>query len=161
MLADEFPDIGHTAPTSDIGVHVTLHLGVEDVDSVIERAVAAGARLERPAADYEYGRNGGIRDPFGHRWIISAEPSTEPSSEPVTPALRHGDIGYVSLWVPDVERAARFFSSVLGWSYARRVDLRVAGSKAFRCITGFGENRSDRPCSAASLWRTSKPRSPG
>jgi len=29
--------------------------------------------------------------------------------------LRHGDIGYVSLWVGDVERAAGFFSSVLGW----------------------------------------------
>ncbi len=32
-------------------------------------------------------------------------------------ALRSGDIGYVSLWVQDVERAARFFSSVLGWRY--------------------------------------------
>ncbi len=120
MLADEFPDIGHTAPTNDVGVHVTLHLGVEDVDSVIDRAVAAGAHLERPAADYEYGRNGGIRDPFGHRWIISSEPSSERSSEQTSPAtLRHGDIGYVSLWVPDVERAARFFGEVLGWSYAR------------------------------------------
>jgi uncharacterized glyoxalase superfamily protein PhnB len=123
MLADEFPDIGHTAPTADIGVHVTLHLGVGDVDSVIERAVAAGAHLERPAADYEYGRNGGIRDPFGHRWIISAEPSGEPTAEPTaqpeTRSLRHGDVGYVSLWVPDVERADRFFSSVLGWTYSQ------------------------------------------
>lgn len=31
---------------------------------------------------------------------------------------RHGDIGYVSLWVPDIERAAAFFSTVLGWNYA-------------------------------------------
>jgi predicted enzyme related to lactoylglutathione lyase len=30
--------------------------------------------------------------------------------------IRHGDIGYVSLWVPDVARAAAFFSAVLGWS---------------------------------------------
>jgi predicted enzyme related to lactoylglutathione lyase len=29
-----------------------------------------------------------------------------------------GDVGYVSLWVPDVERAAAFFAAVLGWSYA-------------------------------------------
>ena len=28
---------------------------------------------------------------------------------------RHGDLGYASLWVPDVERAAAFFSAVLGW----------------------------------------------
>jgi predicted enzyme related to lactoylglutathione lyase len=31
--------------------------------------------------------------------------------------FRHGDIGYVSLWLPDVERAATFFSAVLGWRY--------------------------------------------
>ena len=31
--------------------------------------------------------------------------------------IRQGDIGYVSLWVPDVDRAAAFFATVLGWSY--------------------------------------------
>ena len=31
--------------------------------------------------------------------------------------MRQGDVGYVSLWVPDAERAATFFSAVLGWSY--------------------------------------------
>jgi predicted enzyme related to lactoylglutathione lyase len=31
--------------------------------------------------------------------------------------IRHGDVGYVSLWVPDSDRAAAFFSRVLGWSY--------------------------------------------
>ena len=31
---------------------------------------------------------------------------------------RHGDIAYVSLWTPDVERAAAFFAAVLGWRYA-------------------------------------------
>lgn len=30
---------------------------------------------------------------------------------------RHGDIGYVSLWVPDVQAAATFFAAVLGWRY--------------------------------------------
>jgi predicted enzyme related to lactoylglutathione lyase len=28
-----------------------------------------------------------------------------------------GDLGYASLWVPDVQRAAAFFAHVLGWSY--------------------------------------------
>ncbi len=117
MLADEHPEIGHTAPTEDLGVHVTLHLSVEDVDAVIDRAVSAGAHLERPPGDHEYGRNGAIRDPFGHRWIISAEPSDLPEAEPEVPAVRQGDIAYASLWVPDVRRAAEFFSSVLGWRY--------------------------------------------
>ena len=39
-------------------------------------------------------------------------------ADPNEPGLRHGDIGYVSLWLPDVEKAATFFSSVLGWRYA-------------------------------------------
>lgn len=38
----------------------------------------------------------------------------EPSS---AAGFRHGDIGYASLWVPDVERAATFFAAVLGWQY--------------------------------------------
>jgi predicted enzyme related to lactoylglutathione lyase len=32
--------------------------------------------------------------------------------------MHQGDIGYVSLWVPDVGRAATFFASVLGWTFA-------------------------------------------
>jgi uncharacterized glyoxalase superfamily protein PhnB len=110
MLSEEHTEIGVSAPLRGQGVPVSIHLAVEDVDAVIGRAVAGGARLERPAADYEYGRNGVIRDPFGHRWLISAEP--------VTAGLRHGDIGYVSLWVPDLDRAVTFFSTVLGWQFA-------------------------------------------
>src|ERR1700722_14129319 len=32
--------------------------------------------------------------------------------------IQHGDIGYVSVWVPDPARAADFYRHVLGWSYA-------------------------------------------
>ncbi len=32
--------------------------------------------------------------------------------------MQPGDIGYVSLWVPDVARAEAFFGSVLGWTFA-------------------------------------------
>jgi uncharacterized glyoxalase superfamily protein PhnB len=80
MLADEFPEIGHSAPSPGLGVPVTLHLSVLDVDSVIERAVTAGADLESPARDYEYGRNATIRDPFGHRWIVSGQRSATSDS---------------------------------------------------------------------------------
>jgi predicted enzyme related to lactoylglutathione lyase len=31
--------------------------------------------------------------------------------------MRTGDVGYVSLWVPDVVRAEAFFGAVLGWSF--------------------------------------------
>jgi predicted enzyme related to lactoylglutathione lyase len=109
MLADEDPAIGVEAPVPGRGAQVTISLSVADVDATLGRAVSAGADLERPAADYPYGRNAVLRDPFGHRWLISG-----PS---LTLGPRHGDIGYVSLWVPDVGKAATFFSDVLGWRY--------------------------------------------
>jgi uncharacterized glyoxalase superfamily protein PhnB len=109
MLSEQHPEIGVVAPAPGEGVAVTLHLAVTDVDVIIDRTVSAGATLERPAADYDYGRNGVIRDPFGHRWMLSGPARAT--------GLRHGDIGYVSLWVHDVAQAATFFSAVLGWRY--------------------------------------------
>lgn len=110
MLAEENPTMGIEAPAVGRGVAVTIYLSVADVDVTIGRAVSAGADLERPPADYPYGRNGVVRDPFGHRWLISGPP--------LDVGPRHGDVGYVSLWVPDVQRAASFFSDLLGWRYA-------------------------------------------
>lgn len=115
MLADEHPELGVVAPSPGQGATVTLHLTVSDVDALTARAVAAGATLERPPADHPYGRNAVVRDPFGHRWLVTSEPA--PTEHAPGPALRPGDIAYVSLWVPDVERAEVFFSTVLGWAY--------------------------------------------
>jgi predicted enzyme related to lactoylglutathione lyase len=118
FLSEEHPEIGVAAPEPGAGASVTLHLEVPDVDAAIRRAVAAGARLD------PHGRNGVIRDPFGHRWMISG-----PQAQP---GLRHGDIGYASLWVPDADRAAAFFSAVLGWQYA------PAGGGGSRQVEGLG-----------------------
>ncbi|MBS1512241.1 MAG: VOC family protein [Bacteroidetes bacterium] len=50
---------------------VTIALFVEDVHAVMAAALAAGATLIIPAEDHFYGlRQGNIRDPFGHDWII-------------------------------------------------------------------------------------------
>jgi PhnB protein len=39
---------------------------------MVERAVAAGAKLERPVQNQFYGdRSGVIEDPSGHRWVIA------------------------------------------------------------------------------------------
>ncbi len=121
-LADESPENNHRAPRPGDGATVSLTAAVDDVDGTVIRAVGAGATLERPPADNPYGRNAVIRDPYGHRWILSAQSAAIES-------IRQGDIGYVSLWVPDVDRAATFFASVLGWTYrpgvtagARQVD---------------------------------------
>ncbi|MEP7141394.1 MAG: hypothetical protein ABI707_00930 [Ferruginibacter sp.] len=42
-----------------------------DVDAVMDQAIAAGAIETSPAQDYDYGyRQGKIKDPFGHYWLI-------------------------------------------------------------------------------------------
>jgi PhnB protein len=72
MLADEMPEMGWSSPAAIGGTPVSLHLYVDDVDAVVERALAAGATLSRPVADQFYGdRLGTVIDPFGHVWSIS------------------------------------------------------------------------------------------
>lgn len=62
---------GMLTPEFAKGVTTIIGLFVADVDAFINRAVAAGATLVSPPQDYDYGyRQGDIRDPFGHVWII-------------------------------------------------------------------------------------------
>ncbi|MBQ5945891.1 VOC family protein [Massilia sp. ST3] len=71
MLADEYPEYGIRGPHGLGGTPVTIHLHVDNADAVVERALAAGASLERKVQDEFYGERGGVvRDPFGHRWNI-------------------------------------------------------------------------------------------
>ena len=71
MLADEFPEFGVKGPEAIGGTPVTVQLQVDNADAAIDRALKAGATLERPVQDQFYGeRMGTIRDPFGHRWSI-------------------------------------------------------------------------------------------
>lgn len=59
--------------------------------------------------------------------------------------IREGDIGYVSLWVPDAERATAFFSRVLGWSYAARAERQshqVVGRALHHGVHGGHERSS-------------------
>jgi len=71
MLADEHPEYGVRSPRAFGGSPVSLHLYVEDVDAVVARAVAAGAKVVHPVADKFYGdRSGRVEDPFGHVWDI-------------------------------------------------------------------------------------------
>ena len=72
MLADEFPEMNFRSPRSVGGTPVNIHLYVPDADKVAKKAVAAGAKMLRPAADQFYGdRSGSLEDPFGHVWHIA------------------------------------------------------------------------------------------
>ncbi|MGQ0657901.1 MAG: VOC family protein [Chromatiales bacterium] len=72
MLADEFPDRGSFGPKSLKGSPVTIHLQVEDVDSFVARAVAAGGKITMPLEDMFWGdRYCKLEDPFGHHWSVA------------------------------------------------------------------------------------------
>jgi predicted enzyme related to lactoylglutathione lyase len=109
-LADEFPEMGLKAPAPQ-SVSVSLMLAVPDTDAALSRAHGRGAQVQRPPYENYGSRTAVIIDPFGHRWML-----TGPLTGAVAP-IAHGDIGYVSVWTPDAERAAIFYGHVLGWTF--------------------------------------------
>jgi PhnB protein len=72
MLADEYPDMGYQGPETIGGSPVSLMIYLEDVDTVFNRAVDAGAIVKEAPQDKFYGdRIGTVIDPFGHRWHLA------------------------------------------------------------------------------------------
>jgi PhnB protein len=72
MLADEYPDWGALSPVTIGGSPVSIHLYVDDVDDVVNRAVRCGATVLRQAKDEFFGdRVATLVDPFGHRWQLA------------------------------------------------------------------------------------------
>jgi PhnB protein len=72
MLADEHPEVGALSPQTVGGSSNSLHLYVDNMDAVIEKAVSAGAKVTRPAKDEFYGdRIGTFTDPFGQIWSVA------------------------------------------------------------------------------------------
>ena len=65
LKATQFSPERHSGTTTLIG------LFVPDVDDFISKAVQAGAELVSSVQSYDYGyRQGEIKDPFGHIWMI-------------------------------------------------------------------------------------------
>ncbi len=74
MLADENPSMGAGYTSADTigGSPVSLYVYLPNVDDVVKRATAEGAKLLKPVQDQFYGdRSGFIQDPFGHLWGIA------------------------------------------------------------------------------------------
>ena len=72
MLADEMPHGGLRSPKSLGGTTAGMFIYVNDVDSVFNQAVSAGAKVEMPVADQFWGdRYGKLMDPFGHSWSVA------------------------------------------------------------------------------------------
>lgn len=72
FLNDEFKDMNCRSPKTLGGTPVALHLYVEDVDMVFDRAIKAGGKAQMPVMDMFWGdRYGKFVDPFGQEWSIA------------------------------------------------------------------------------------------
>jgi PhnB protein len=82
MLECEWPTLSSRPPQADGSSPVIIYVYVEDVDSTIEKAVTAGAKILLPAKDQFWGdRTGRIMDSQGHVWTISSRIEETTSSE--------------------------------------------------------------------------------
>ena len=73
MIHGEFPNLASRAPQSDGSSSVVVYVYVGDSDTVIERAVAAGAKVLIPVKDQPWrDRVGRIIDPSGHVWNVAS-----------------------------------------------------------------------------------------
>lgn len=81
-VVDEAPHVGNLSPETLGGTTVRISLYVPDPDAAAERAVGAGATLIFPVEDQPYGmRQGRVKDPFGHHWLIGRPLAEAPSTE--------------------------------------------------------------------------------
>jgi hypothetical protein len=62
LLPAEVPD--------EVPPHWLTYFCVDDVDTIVDRAVALGGAVQRPAADMPYGRHAGLADPAGAGFAV-------------------------------------------------------------------------------------------
>jgi PhnB protein len=72
MIADEFPEMEFVSPQTLGGSPIGLMIYVDDVDTMFNKAISAGATQVKPLQDQFYGdRSGTLKDPFGHVWTVA------------------------------------------------------------------------------------------
>ena len=87
-VSDESPEHANFSPESLGGGTVRMLLLVDDPDSLIEQAVAAGATEVYPVGEEHGWRLGRIKDPFGHHWEIGTPLTPWPPADG-RPHVRH------------------------------------------------------------------------
>ena len=73
-------------------------------------------QYRKPSRRSSSARGGTIRDPFGHRWFVQTQIDIDDVPVEDAPGRRFGDIGYLTLRVPDAARAAQFYGALFGWT---------------------------------------------
>lgn len=82
MLSDEWLETGMLSPRQRGGATSSCVLYLDDVDAAFERAVRAGAIIERAVrTEFRGDRMGSVIDPFGHRWSLASHVEDVPEDE--------------------------------------------------------------------------------
>lgn len=101
-IGDSMVQMGEPLETSG-ALPVAIHLYVDNVDDLYERAIAAGAVSLHAVVDQWYGdREGSVRDPLGNHWYIATNAATGSRPEgfrTVTPFLHARDTGRLMDWM--------------------------------------------------------------
>jgi PhnB protein len=81
MIESEWPGLANRPPAQDGSSPVALYVYVDDVDAIVERAVAGAATVLMPPTDQFWGdRTAWLLDPQGHVWTVAAR-IEEPSED--------------------------------------------------------------------------------
>jgi predicted enzyme related to lactoylglutathione lyase len=103
------------------------YIAVDDVDAHIEKIVAAGGKLWRPATDIpNMLRFAVMSDPQGAAIIVfTPDPAMPSPKRPESPAP--GTIGWHELYTTDVEAGYSFYNNLFGWTKLTDMDMGPMG----------------------------------
>jgi uncharacterized protein len=102
------------------------YIGVNDVDVYVQRVLAEGGTVHRPATDIPgVGRFAVVADPQGAVFILF-KGSGQPDQTPVTPGAP-GTIGWHELYAADGASAFAFYAKLFGWTKTEAMDMGPMG----------------------------------
>jgi predicted enzyme related to lactoylglutathione lyase len=132
----------------------TTYLAVDDVDSVVERATAAGATVLAPAMDVgDNGRLAVLADPTGAvvgLWQSGTHTGVQIANVP-------GTIAWNEVMTRDYERAQEFYGAVFGYTFGdmSTEDFTYATiALDGHPVGGIGRMPADMPAEVPPHWMT-------
>lgn len=116
--------------------------GVDDVAAAVERVRAAGGTSSEPE-QRPYGAAADCVDDQGMTFALHEVSGT--GSRPPANGAGQGDLSYLTLEVPDLDRAHDFYAAVLGWTY------NAGGVEGVVPMTGISGGHAE--AALVPMWR--------
>jgi predicted enzyme related to lactoylglutathione lyase len=114
------------AKAQDAPPHWLSYIAAEDVDADIEKILAAGGRVLRPAETLPgIGRFAVVSDPKGAPFALWKDLSGQ--NHPEFPPMSPGRVGWYELYTDDIETAFAFYAEKFGWTKGDALDMGPMG----------------------------------